>query len=160
MRKFVKVIEIILIVLAVLCGVALLVGYIWFKDNTIEIINNIKDFVNQPLPIIGVSIVGVGLFLYEIIVRLQYGKRALNNVKVEYENKLHALEDKETKIKEIADEVSCKLNDQDLDIEALKGYIVELCNFSRNIKAHELGELIERGNDNGEETKNSQAIEE
>lgn len=160
MKKFVRVVEIILIVFAILCGIALLVGYIWFKDNTIEILASIKDFVNQPLPIVGVSILTGGLLFYEIFVQTSFGRKALNKIVDESDRQFHRLESKELDVKKLGREVDDKLKEQDEKIEKMEAYIIELCGYSRNVKAHDLAEKIIGGADDGEEAKDSQAIEE
>lgn len=150
MKKFIRVIEIILIVFAVLCGIALCIGYIWFRENTIQILNSIKDFVNQPLPIVGVSIVGIGLFVYEIVVRTNYGRKALNRVEETAQTNYKRLEEKEIELEQVKKDVEEELKAQGVDIKELKEYLIELCGYSRNIKAHELANKI-GGVDNGEE---------
>lgn len=150
MKKFIRVIEIILIVFAVLCGIALCIGYIWFRENTIQILNSIKDFVNQPLPIVGVSIVGIGIFVYEIVVRTNYGRKALNRVEETAQTNYKRLEEKELEIEQVKKDVEEELKAQGVDIKELKEYLIELCGYSRNIKAHELANKI-GGVDNGEE---------
>lgn len=160
MKKFVRVVEIILIVFAILCGIALLVGYIWFKDNTIEILASIKDFVNQPLPIVGVSILTLGILVYEILIKTSYGRKTLNKIADESDRQFRRLESKELDIRKIDKKVDDKLANQDKDIETIKAYLIELCGYSRNVKAHDLAEKIIGGADDGEEAKDSQAIEE
>lgn len=150
MKKFIRVIEIILIVFAVLCGIALCIGYIWFRENTIQILNSIKDFVNQPLPIVGVSIVGIGIFVYEIVVRTNYGRKALDRVEETAQTNYKRLEEKELEIEQVKKDVEEELKAQGVDIKELKEYLIELCGYSRNIKAHELANKI-GGVDNGEE---------
>lgn len=150
MRKFIKVVEIIVIVLAVLCGAALIIGYAFFKDYTIEILTSIKDFINQPLPIVGVSILGLGLLLYEVVIRFNFGRRAIAKIIEEKDKELNLLKEKQEDIEEIKNYV-CKILDiQNADIEETKAYLIELCNYSKNVKAKELAHKISGGVNNGE----------
>lgn len=162
MKKFIRVVEIIAIVLCVISGASLLTGYIAFKDQTIEVLASIKDFINQPLPIVGVSILGIGIFLYEIIVRTNFGKKALAKIIEERDLALAKLEEKEINLEELEQKVLETLAKEDEKIEKIKEYIAKLCSYSRNINAKELGEKIlkELGDTDNGETKDSIAVEE
>lgn len=165
MKKFMKVAKIILVVLTIIVGILLIVGYIWFKDNTIAILNSIKDFVNQPLPIIGVSSVVLCVFLYKVFIATKYGKKAISDIVSEKNKTISDIQAKESDLKEIEYKVDNKLQEQDTNINTsiseIKAYLVELCGYSRNIKAKELATRIEQGeSENGKENQDSQAIKE
>lgn len=159
MKKFVRVIEIILCVLIVICGILLTCGYLWAKDQTIEIVNNIKEFVNQPLPIVGVSILTLSIAGYEIFVKTKYGKGAITRLENEYKEKMDQLEKKSLDIDKVKDELETKLDDYAKENEFLKECVIELCGYSRNYKAHDLVEKIKGGIEYGE-TKDSEITEE
>lgn len=149
MKKFIRVLEIILLVFAIVCGVLLLIGYLVDKEYTISVLNSIKDFANQPLPIVGVSIITFGVFAYEIFVKTNFGAKAISQVKEHAKNEMDRLEEKETELHRLEDEVEKHLKEQDVSIDELKGYVIELCGYNRNIKAQELANKI--GGANNEE---------
>lgn len=160
MSKFVKVVKVIFLVLAIIVGVAFVVGYIWFKDNTIEIVESLKGFLNQPLPIVGVSILTASVFVYEIVVKVGYGKTTIKSIISEKDSELAKLQEKELQVKEIAQDTEQKLVEQAKEIEQLKDYIIELCGYSRNLNAKQLIEKIKGDIDNGEQSEIGQATKE
>ena len=160
MKKFIRVIEIILLVFVFVCGVALFIGYLVDKDYTMSVLTSIKDFINQPLPIVGVSILSIGIFVYEIILRTNYGKKAIKRIEEDKEKALARIEEKELQVQIIAKEVEEHLKAQDINIDELKGYICELCGLNLNVKAEDLLKRIKGELDNGEENENGQAVEE
>lgn len=78
-----KKLKIALIIILALLGIFTIVSYILWKEQTLEVINRIIDFVNKPLPIIGVSIAIICLFVFKCFVATRYGKKALNDFKEE-----------------------------------------------------------------------------
>lgn len=160
MKKFVRTIEIILLVLLIIAGVLLICGYLWAKDNTIEIINNIKDFMNQPLPIVGVSLVTLFIAFYEIFIRTKYGKGALLRVENKAKEEMDQLEEKVAYIDSVKEETEDKLEELGKENEFLKECLIELCGYSRNIKAQDLLEKIKGGIEYGEKAKDSDITEE
>lgn len=157
MEKFMKVVKVICIALVLIVGIAFIVGYIWFKDNTIEILNSLKDFLNQPLPIIGVSILTCGVFAYEIVVKFGVGAKTIKGIVSEKDNELARIKEKELEINNFADNLTQRVDNQDISVEELKGYIIELCSYIRNVKVQELVNKIKGDNSNGEQDQDSQA---
>lgn len=158
MKKFIRVLEIILLVLAIGCGIVLVIGYLHDKDYTISVLESIKDFINQPLPIVGVSILTLGIFGYEIFAKTSFGVRAINQIKSESETQIARLESKESDLVKLEEEIDKHLKEQDIDIDELKAYLIELCGYSRNIKAQELANKI--GGATNEEKVDSDTEEE
>ena len=64
MKKFMKVVKIILICLAIALGIAFTVLYIVNPEQAKSILDTIMDYANRPLPIIGVSL---GLLHYNLL---------------------------------------------------------------------------------------------
>ena len=68
MKKFKKIALIVLFSLLVACGIAYLVLFCLYKNQTVQITYQVIDYIcNKPLPVIGVSILTVGLILYKVI---------------------------------------------------------------------------------------------
>lgn len=69
MKKFKKIALIVLFSLLVACGIAYLVLFCLYKNQTVQITYQVIDYIcNKPLPVIGVSILTVGVILYKIII--------------------------------------------------------------------------------------------
>ena len=78
-----KKLKIALIIILALLGIFTMVSYILWKEQTLEVIDKVIDFINKPLPIIGVSIAIICLFAFKCFVATRYGKKALNDFKEE-----------------------------------------------------------------------------
>lgn len=71
--------------------VAISVGFVAFhyfyfgKEETIALFDRVKDFVNQPLPIIGVSTLVIGAFILKAISMTAFGNSQVNKLKAEHE---------------------------------------------------------------------------
>lgn len=72
-----------LIIIGVVLFVALITLYVIFPNEFKDTLALIKDFVNQPLPIVGVSLVTVFIFVWRCFVASKYGKKALNELREE-----------------------------------------------------------------------------
>lgn len=69
MKKFKKIALIVLFSLLVACGIAYLVLFCLYKNQTVQITYQVIDYIcNKPLPVIGVSILTFGVILYKIII--------------------------------------------------------------------------------------------
>lgn len=114
------------------------------------------EFLNAPLPIVGVSLIFILIFLWKIISSSSFGKKnikRLNEVSRETKESVDKkLIEYDTKIKE-QDE---KIEQQNKEIEYLKQFIVRLCLTSPNKKIKELAKEL----DNGEESIDNSSKEE
>lgn len=139
MKKFFNVVKIVLITLAILCGVAFVVFYIVNKEQAKQILDLVVAFVNKPLPIIGVSIVVVGCFVLKIISATAYGKRAIAKMQLEYESE--KAKDKkdfeDTKIK-----YEAMIKTQQKQIDTIFNGFVELCDAIPNKKVKDIGDTF------------------
>ena len=72
-----------LIIIGVVLFVALITLYVIFPNEFKYTLALIKDFVNQPLPIVGVSLITVLIFVWRCFVASKYGKKALNELREE-----------------------------------------------------------------------------
>ena len=131
-----------------LIGVALVVaiiGYIFWKEQTIQVFDLIVDYINRPLPIVGVSSIIVAAFLYKCFVSTKYGKKALNELLNEKDKAFEELEEKNKLLNQKEDEIKALVNAHQSEIDYLKNYLVEFCKMSNNVKVKELGEKLESG---------------
>ena len=72
-----KIICIVLGVLALCCGIAYLTCYLLIPQQTIDFSMGVKEFFTQPLPIIGVSLVFIGVLLAKLFAKTSFGKKQL-----------------------------------------------------------------------------------
>ena len=131
-----------------LIGVALVVaiiGYIFWKEQTIQVFDLIVDYINRPLPIVGVSSIIVAAFLYKCFVSTKYGKKALNELLNEKDKAFEELEQKKELLNQKEEEIKALVNAHQSEIDYIKNYLVEFCKLSNNVKVKELGEKLESG---------------
>lgn len=129
MKKFMKVVKIILICLAIALGVAFTVLYIVNPEQAKSILDTIMDYANRPLPIIGGSLGLVGYILLKLFSMTIYGKRNVLAAKTEYKEESSKLKyEYETYKKELDDTVS-----------GIKEVIVNICETSPNKKIKAIG---------------------
>lgn len=74
-----------LIIIGVVIFVALITLYVIFPTEFKDTLALIKDFVNQPLPIVSVSLATIFVFVWRCFVASKYGKKALNEIRKENE---------------------------------------------------------------------------
>jgi len=68
--------------------------YIVFPTQTEYYFNCVKDFINRPLPIVGISIGVICYFIYKFLKETRYGKKILNK----FDDKIKEVEEKHQKI--------------------------------------------------------------
>lgn len=129
------------------CGlVAFYCFYNYRTEETIRFCNQVVEWVNQPLPIIGVSIVVVGTMVAKLIAQTSLGNRKINEVK-------QLVNESNEKAKYIVidiDNTKNALHEQlrakEQEIQELKALIQRICETIPNKKVNEIAkELIEYG---------------
>ena len=144
-----KALKIIVISVLACCLVATIVLYAIFPTQTKDVLTNIWATLNTPLPIVGVTTVASLVFVWQIIIRTNYGKKALSNIKEEYQAKYEQLKSEKEKLEQEREE-----NKE--QIEYMKKCIIELCALIPNKKVNDLGDKFVKGLDYGEKTTNSE----
>lgn len=145
MRKFNKVLNIVLICLAVAIGIAALVLYIVDKGALKSIIDYVVEIFNKPLPVIGITLGTVLLFVWKLVITTNYGKKRLN----EYDSVIASLKDEHEQFVKKANEELAKVKSEKDDLE---NRLIELCSLSTNKKIKDFGKELEYG----KETTNSE----
>lgn len=144
MKKFEKILLIILIVLIVCLGVGLIVLYIIVPDLTITYINNFIDLINKPLPIIGVTTAAVLIFIWKMVISMRFGKAKL----AEYEAKAAKMREEYELFKVQMEQEKQKIEELN---NVLREQLVKACQLSTNKKIKDFGKEL-----NHEETINSE----
>lgn len=150
MNKFKKALKISLITLLVLSLAFVLVAYILWKDQTTYYVECVIDFINRPLPIIGVSIVIVGAFIYKCFVSTKYGKKALNEYQRKLDDTKRELADKEKQIDDVLHTFEVVLEENKELLGKYEEILKKSLEMSKNIKVQALANEL-KGEHYGEE---------
>ena len=150
MNKKKRILSIALIAIA-----TLLIGFIvwhWIaygKDETIAMFGRVKDFINQPLPIIGVSLIVLGGIILKIVSMSAYGRKQIKEVRKELsegnenlskrsldlDRRFDAFEAKEERRNEV---YNGEIESLKGDMKAIRGYFASLPNKKAEKLAEEL----------------------
>ena len=153
MKKFFQVLKAIIISLLVLGAIAYVLCYIFLKEQTTYFTECLINFLQKPLPIVGISIIGLGFIVFKIFSLTKFGKKTL--ARLEEENARLRQENKEHKeqVKEILNTFENSVNELKNDIQETKEYVIEGFELNKNIKIKEIAKKMRGVED--EETINS-----
>ena len=140
MKKFTKVIKIILLSLLVLVLGGFVVLYIVKPELAKQILDTVVDYVNRPLPIVGVSLVVLAVLGWKIFSSTIYGKKKIEEMKSEFDREKNELKAQyEAKKVEYAAVLGCYQKENDLVYKAVE----KICGASANVKIKEIGANLE-----------------
>ena len=140
--KFEKVLSIILICLLVAIGIAVAVLYIIMPDVVKDGFEYVVDLLNKPLPIVGLTTSAVLIFLWQVIVRVRFGKGAIAKYDQKCQENTEMILEEKNNIKNEREENAKERKENREMINELRNQLVEVCKTSPNIKINELGERI------------------
>lgn len=116
------------------------------------------DFLNAPLPIVGVSLLIILIFAWKVFASSSFGKKQLRklndhfaNLKNDWENEKKELEDKKQALEN-------EVKSWEERFKALESDILEICDKSYNQRLKSLGERIKNGK--GKENVDSDSTKE
>lgn len=142
-----------IILLCVILAIAITVVVLRsiFPEQTVYYIKMIWDYLNKPLPVVGVSTLVIGFFLLKMFKNSSFGKKQINEFKrraeqMEFEVSLMKQKNSEAK-KEFED----KLSQAYEEINYYKSLIKKICEVSPNAKIRAIGEKVD-----GKETVDDQ----
>ena len=141
MKKSKKVLAIILAIL----GIALIVLYVVFPTQFREYFGYVYGLLNEPLPVVGVSLIAILFFVWNVI-------KYIREIKPHEE--LAKMREAYNEYVAKSEEEKQELKDQNAE---LKGYIAHICELSTNQKIKNYGKRLENY---GEERINNSAEEE
>lgn len=82
-------------VAAVVLGFVIVYWAVFGKEETVAFFERVKDFINRPLPIIGISFVAAAAIIFKFVSMSSWGKKAL----AEQERKLKDFEEKQERLR-------------------------------------------------------------
>ena len=146
MEKVLKVFKVVFYALLFALAITFIVCLFYIPQETKDFVKGVMVFINQPLPIIGISILTLGFLIYKIIDITPIGRKGYNRIKEEIEKEKDKLigykevvEDKLDKCKEKENETIALLNGFNDRVEELECYLTKVCETSPNAKINALG---------------------
>ena len=146
MKKFLKILALSLVLGG---GVALVCCYIFIPTQTKCAIDIVMEYINRPLPIVGVSIVTLGGVAYAIVSKTSFGKKTVNQLKNEFADLKDNVSEKqqmlvmyEEKYKAMQEELKVALSGFNEELAKVESELIEICNTTPNAKVKALGEKI------------------
>ena len=112
-----------------------LISFIANKDGTMYWINQVIDWLNKPLPIIGVTTLALLIFVWKVVITTNYGKAKL----LAYDKKVKELEHAKEDFELAANE---KIKYLENENNELKGFICHICELSTNKKIKDYGKEL------------------
>ena len=103
------------------------------------------EWLNAPLPIVGVSLLIILIFAWRIFASSSFGKKKLKKLKGAFESLKIDWEKKENELNEIVKQAEQHANTAKEQLKALESEILEICDKSYNQRLKELGERIRNG---------------
>lgn len=131
--------------------IAAVVCYSLFPQETKLVLDLIVDYVNRPLPIVGISLATLFVFIYMIYSKTSFGKKSLleleskiDKAKIEYEKTKNFVEKVNNNVIAHENEINIVVNGLTSKVDYLVESIVKVAKTSPNAKINALGEEIEK----------------
>ena len=147
MEKLLKIVKIIFYVLLFALAITFVVCLFAIPQETKDFVKGAMVFINQPLPIVGVSIITGGFLIYKIIDITPIGRKGYNAIKddlLKEKDKIIGYKQvAEEKLKELSttkNECLALLQGYSDRIEQLEEELLKVCETSPNAKIKALGE--------------------
>lgn len=135
MKKFIKYF---LLFTLIACCVAYIVCYATMKEQTVEFTNTVINFLNQPLPIIGVSILVLGAIIIKLLSMTKWGKSQIDKVNKELANGKTFLEESRKSLEKTENLLNERSDAKEQEIRDLKELIYKTIELNPNKKIKEL----------------------
>lgn len=111
------------------------------------------EWCNQPLPIVGISLIAILVFVWRVFVSTGYGKRTIKKITAIADeaksNSSKALEDAKAE----NERLRAELDELTAQIELSRGVLEKVCEASRNKSVKDLADML-KDNTEGEDTDN------
>lgn len=140
MKKSSKVLIIILSVLAVLSVTAVGILYHFYPDGVTYYAKTAWDWLNQPLPVVGISVLFILVFMFKIFAESSLGKKKLNEFKRATDNIKQDFDELVQLFYELKSGCEEEINELKQENKELKQVIKEICEVIPNKKVKAIGE--------------------
>lgn len=141
MKKFLNVVKAILITLLVLALGGYVVLYVCDKELAKQIMDTVIEYLNTPLPLIGIPTTVLAVLIWKIFSASAYGKKAITNIRAEYDEKARQLETEYQRLKSKYAEI---LSFYSREIDIVLFSVIQVCQASGNKKIREIGQYLEQ----------------
>lgn len=120
-----------------------IVFWLLYPELTAQWANVAWDWLNAPLPVVGISVLIMGMFIIKLVSMTSWGKTQVAKLKATYEEHKKEIGSELSISKERVDSLVEELKAKQAEIEYLKNKLVELCSTIKNKRVNELGKEIE-----------------
>lgn len=121
------------------------------------VVNWIADFFNQPIPIIGCTIAGLGTVAWKLLSQTSFGKKIISDIKKSFADLLESfntlkisfdktIEENEAKIKQLKEDYERYIAELQAKKDNLETLVVAVCEHINNVKIKELLEQYKSQN--------------
>lgn len=149
MEKLLKALKVLFFVLLFVLAITFVVCLFAIPQETKDFVKGVMIFVNQPLPIIGVSILTGGFLIWKIIDSTPIGRKGYNAIKEDFKKEKDKIngykqvaEQKLSELEKTENEQLAILRGYSSEIDNLTEQLVKVCETSPNAKIKALGDEI------------------
>lgn len=107
-----------------------------------EIVDTFWGWLNQPLPIIGVSTIFVLIFLWKIFSSTSFGKKQIKKINEGFKRLETSVDEKAKEIENTKKEVESYIEESKKDYDFLLSVVIELCETLPNKKIKSIVEKV------------------
>ena len=100
------------------------------------------EWCNQPLPIVGISLITIIIFLWRVLVSTNYGKKAIKKLQTIADDTKTATDKTLEEMKAENENYKKQIEDMQAQIELAKGVLSQVCTSSRNKQVKELADML------------------
>lgn len=117
--------------------------WLLYPELVAQWVNVAWKWLNEPLPVAGVSVLIMGMFIIKLVSMTSWGKAQVSKIKATYEEYKTQIGGEISLEKEKVDSLVEELASKQAEINYLKSKLVELCSTIKNKRVNELGKEIE-----------------
>ena len=100
------------------------------------------EWCNQPLPIVGISLITIIIFLWRVLVSTNYGKKTIKKLQTIADDTKTATDKTLEELKAENESYKKQIEDMQAQIELAKGVLSQVCTSSRNKQVKELADML------------------
>jgi cell division protein FtsB len=100
------------------------------------------EWCNQPLPIVGISLITIIIFLWRVLVSTNYGKKTIKKLQTIADDTKTATDKTLEEMKAENENYKKQIEDLQAQIELAKGVLSQVCTSSRNKQVKELADML------------------